>query len=569
MRDGLWRITDRWFGRGGRLGAVILMVLACGSASETAPEDRPRPVAMPRDASASPLLRLSDGGRYRVSLRPASGEVPLGRIHSWIFHVETLDGEYFAPARITVGGGMPQHGHGFTTDPRVTQVLAEGDFLVEGVKFHMSGDWIIRFEVVGAGSSDMASFDVHVEQPGEAAERSNEWSPAEIRLLKSLSISSLPAPEPSLSNPVVGDPRAARLGHRLFFEPRLSANAEISCASCHLPELYFSDGRARSMGLAETSRNAPTVVGLASSSWFFWDGRRDSLWAQALAPMEAAAEMGNTRLAVVRFVTRDPRYRDAYREIFGVPPDFADESVFPAQASPYGDGVARAAWQALPAERREQVNRAFANVGKAIAAYERLLVPGVSRFDAYADALGGADTGPGGGPLSQQEVAGLRLFVDAGRTQCLRCHNGPLLTNQSFHDIATGRLGALPDLGRFLGAQSLLLDEFNCLGPYSDSPAESCRELEFLDRRTIGEKAGAFKTPTLRGVAETAPYLHDGSMATLEEVMDHYRDPPPEPGHELTPLELSDEEVAQLIAFLRALSGGVAADPVWLAPPSS
>jgi hypothetical protein len=162
-RDESRRITGQWLAGGGWLGAVVLMALACGPATETAPEDPSRPAAKDREATVSPLLRLSDGGRYRVSLRPASGEVPLGRIHSWIFHVETLDGDYFVPARITVGGGMPQHGHGFMTDPRITQVLAEGDFLVEGVKFHMSGDWIIRFEIVGAGSGDMVSFDVHVE----------------------------------------------------------------------------------------------------------------------------------------------------------------------------------------------------------------------------------------------------------------------------------------------------------------------------------------------------------------------------------------------------------------------
>jgi len=401
-----------------------------------------------------------------------------------------------------------------------------------------------------------------------AAPRSvSQWSPAEIQLLESLSIASLPALPPSPSNRVADDPRAARLGHRLFFEPALSANGEISCATCHLPELYFSDGRALSQGLAETPRNAPTVVGLAYSPWLFWDGRRDSLWAQALAPMEAAAEMGATRLAVVRFVTGDPRYRAAYVALFGEPPDFADESLFPEQASPYGDPAARVAWGALDPDHREQVNRAFANVGKAIAAYERILVPGPSRFDVYVAALVEGKPGPGEGSLSQDEIAGLRLFVDAGRTQCLRCHNGPLLTNHGFHDIATSRLGALPDLGRFLGVQSLLLDEFNCLGRYSDAPAEACQELRFLDRREIGEKAGAFKTPTLRGVAETAPYLHDGSMATLEEVMDHYRDPPPEPGHELPRLDLSDAEVAQLVAFLKALSGGVAVEPAWLAPP--
>jgi hypothetical protein len=116
-----------------------------------------------REQTDPTLPRLSDGGHYRVWLRPASGEIPLGQIHSWILHVETVDGAYFDPTRIAVSGGMPQHGHGFVTDPRVTTVLGDGDFLVEGVKFHMGGDWILRFEIVGARAGDLATFDVHVE----------------------------------------------------------------------------------------------------------------------------------------------------------------------------------------------------------------------------------------------------------------------------------------------------------------------------------------------------------------------------------------------------------------------
>jgi cytochrome c peroxidase len=343
-----------------------------------------------------------------------------------------------------------------------------------------------------------------------ASPKRDRWSPAEVQLLQSLSIASLPALEPAPSNRVATDPRAARLGHRLFFEPRLSANGEISCMTCHRPGRDFADDEAKSSGLGQTSRNAPTLIGAAYSPWQYWDGRRDSLWAQALAPLEARAEMGSTRLEVVRFVTTDPEYREAYADLFGPAPDFTDASRFPASASPYGDKEARAAWSRLPAEARQQVNRAFSNVGKAIAAYERLLVPGASHFDRYVEQLLDGEEDPAA--LSPDAIAGLRLFIDPARSQCLRCHNGPLLTNHAFHDIATNRFSRIPDLGRFVGVQSLLLDEFNCLGPYSDAPESACRELKFLNRREIGEKAGAFKTPTLRGVGRTAPYLHDGGQ---------------------------------------------------------
>jgi len=282
--------------------------------------------------------------------------------------------------------------------------------------------------------------------------------------------------------------------------------------------------------------------------------------------MESAVEMGNDRLVIARYVTANPRYAADYRALFGAPPDFRDASRFPERASPSGDAEARAAWARLPAAAQYEINRAFSNVGKAIAAYERLLRPGPSRFDRYVERLLSGDAAGAAQTLSEDEVAGLRLFVDAGRSQCLRCHNGPLLTNQSFHDVASSRLGPVPDLGRFIGIQSVLLDVFNCLGPYSDAPRESCRELRFLDRRESALKSGAFKTPSLREVARTAPYFHDGSLATLKQVIEHYRHPPEDPGSELTPLSLSNLEARQLAAFLGSLSGGIATPPEWLAP---
>jgi cytochrome c peroxidase len=244
-------------------------------------------------------------------------------------------------------------------------------------------------------------------------------------------------------------------------------------------------------------------------------------------------------------VTQDSRYRDAYRDIFGAAPEPSTE-----RASPYGDASARAAWSRMDETERQAINRAFANVGKAFEAYVRVLVPGKSRFDRYVD---------GSEQLTADEIAGLRLFIDGEKTRCLRCHNGPLLTNENFHDVATTRLGPIPDLGRFLGIQSLLLDDFNCQGRYSDAPRGGCTELEFLRTRELGETAGQFKTPTLRDVARTAPYFHDGSVPTLAAVMEHYRRPPPDSGSELLPLNLTDQEAAQLVAFLGTLSGGVAA----------
>jgi len=369
---------------------------------------------------------------------------------------------------------------------------------------------------------------------GEAADAlhpadatSGPWAAAEIALLESLSTAALPPPPPSASNRVADDPAAARLGHRLFFDPGLSRDGGVACATCHVPALLFTDGRVTSRGLADTSRNAPTLVGSAHSPWQFWDGRRDSLWAQALAPLETAAEMGSTRLAVVRYVAGDPRLATLYAEVFGASPVPKGLDRLPESAGPFGDRAEQDAWYRLSTADRKAVDTAFANVGKAIAAYERRLVPAPARFDRWVAGLRSGRPGRAEARLTEQEIAGARLFIDAGRTLCLRCHNGPLLTNQVFHDVGTALGdGRLPDFGRYLGLQSVLIDPFNCLGPYSDAAPEDCTELRFLETRHAEAEMGKFKTPTLRGLPRTAPYMHDGRFATLEEVIDHYRSPP-------------------------------------------
>lgn len=405
------------------------------------------------------------------------------------------------------------------------------------------------------------------------APEANVWSTGDVALIESLSLGALGPPPPSPSNRVADDPAAAELGHRLFFDPGLSRDGSISCASCHRPELLFTDGRATSLGLGQTQRNAPTLVASAHSAWQFWDGRRDSLWAQALAPIEAAVEMGSTRLAVVHRVAGDARLSAMYQEVFGSVPVLADAKRFPERAGPFGNREEQDAWYRMAPADRKAIDTAFANVGKAIEAYERLLVPGPSRFDRWVEGLRAGDATrlerDPGARLSELEIAGLRLFLDPARSLCLRCHSGPLLTNHVFHDVGTA-LGEerLPDFGRFLGLQAVLIDPFNCLGPYSDAPPDACRELRFIDKRHAEAEMGKFKTPTLRGLPRTAPYMHDGRFATLEEVVDHYRSPPVGPQRlEITPLDIDGDEAAALVAFLRSLDGGIAADPVWLRAP--
>ena len=400
------------------------------------------------------------------------------------------------------------------------------------------------------------------------------WSAAQVSLLQSMSIDALGPPPEDPSNRVADDPDAAALGHLLFFESRLSSTRQVACASCHDPARFFTDGKPVSTGVGVTSRNAPTVVAAAYSPWMFWDGRRDSLWSQALAPFESGAEMNVTRVEVVRHVAGDPAASALYRKAFGSPAVAGDLTRFAARAGPYGDGPARDAWARVAPADREAIDRAFANIGKAIAAYQRLLVPGPGRFDRYVRSLGPQPSEDEATlELDKSELLGLRLFMDAGRSQCLRCHNGPLFTNQGFHRVGTdSTVEGVPEFGRFLGLQAVLVDPFNCLGAFSDAEPEMCREHRFLRLDHVDAEMGKFKTPTLRGLNKSGPYMHDGRFTTLEAVVEHYREPPPAGpgvpnGHELLPLALSTQESQALADFLLTLGAELRADPRWTTRP--
>ena len=358
--------------------------------------------------------------------------------------------------------------------------------------------------------------------------------------LASLWIGNLPPVPPDPSNAVADNATAAEFGHKLFFDPRLSANGTISCSTCHQPVRRFADGLPRGVALGQSKRNTPSIVGSAYSPWLYWDGRKDSQWSQALAPLEDPNEHGSSRLQVLHIVASVSEYRTYYESLFGSPPDLQDSA---------------------------QVDRAFANVGKAIAAYERLLVPGASRFDRYVEHVEDGGDHLDQDILSREEVRGLRLFL--GEARCTECHNGPLFTNNEFHN--TGLLsppGETPDRGRIDGVREVLADPFNCLGAFSDDAERRCDELSYV--RTGIELVGATRTPSLRNLEPTAPFQSKGQLATLSTVLDHYDNAPQAMiGHnESKALYLRAFELRALEAFLSTLDGPVAADERWLNPPT-
>jgi cytochrome c peroxidase len=333
-----------------------------------------------------------------------------------------------------------------------------------------------------------------------------------------------PAPRDP-SNRVSGNPAAIALGQRLFFDARLSADGAVACATCHAPAKAWTDGRKQAAGLAPLERNAPSILNAGLLRWFSWDGGADSLWAQALRAMLDPREMGGGAPLVAKVVRSDAALDCRYRAAFGGPQ--ADDE------------------------------RLLVDAAKAIAAFVETRTSARTPFDEFRDALARGDREAAARyPLAAQR--GLQLFV--GRGNCSVCHFGASFTNGEFHDVgvpfmlAPGRV----DAGRHGGIKRLLADPYNLLGKYSDDPsrasATKTRHVE-LQHANFGQ----FKTPSLRNVALTAPYMHDGRLATLRDVVRHYSELDLERLHThgeqlLRPLKLSDREGDDLIAFLESLT---------------
>ncbi len=398
--------------------------------------------------------------------------------------------------------------------------------------------------------------------PATTAELAAELGLSAVELRRILALGPLGEPPADPTNRFADDDEAAALGHRLFFDARLSGDGSVSCATCHEPAKAFTDGRAISVGTGKGLRNAPTVLDSAHQRWLTWDGRADSLWSQALQPFERSFEMDGDRTAIVKTVLADPELRAIYESTFRPAPSVAWLDALPEQARPIADDPndpAVQAWASLSEEDREVIDACFANLGKALAAYQRRLRGGDTKLDRFVRGLKEGDR-ESLAALSPEAVAGLRLFV--GRAGCIQCHEGPMLSDGEFHlvGVPTPGGGMPSDAGRFLGARIVKEDAFNAAGRHSDDPSGAAA-LRVATLAVSPETWGAFRTPSLRHVGRTSPYMHAGQMPDLESVvlfystlegavqLDHHRE------QVLVPLGLSDEESAALLAFLRSLDG--------------
>ncbi len=327
-------------------------------------------------------------------------------------------------------------------------------------------------------------------------------------------------------NRASGNMAAIRLGQRLFFEKRLSANGKVSCATCHQPRRGFQDGRPAARGLAPGTRNTPGLFNVRHQHWFGWDGGHDSLWSASLRPILDPREMGGSAARSARLLAASPTLACEYREAFGKPPLAADPEL-------------------------------LVNLAKAIAAWQETLVSPPTAFDRFREALARQDAAA----MARYPAAarrGLRLFL--GHGQCATCHAGPLFSNGEFGDIGVPFFlkpeGVDP--GRQGGIKHLLASPYNGLGAFNDDStranATGTRHLR-PEHRNFGE----FKVPTLRNLRLTAPYMHNGSLATLREVVRHYSELDEERLHSdgeriLRPLHLNEAQIDDLVAFLESLS---------------
>jgi cytochrome c peroxidase len=377
----------------------------------------------------------------------------------------------------------------------------------------------------------------------------HDWNGEEVQILRSLWIRSLPPVPPDPSNDYADDGQAAELGRKFFFDTRFSGNKKVSCATCHREDYFFTDDLPLAHGMGTTARRTMPLEGTAYYPWLFWDGRKDSLWSQALGPLESIVEHGISRIFAVS-VIKD-HYEKEYESVFGPLPAVMKIGKLPARPA-VDDPGAYKAWLRYSVEDRRTVNEVYSNFGKAIAAYVRTIMPGESRFDRYVAVVVGDDSGDPARILNSQEAEGLRLFI--GRAKCTNCHIGPLFTNAGFHNLGIPPSSGMPfDPGRKEGIGLVLADEFNCLGPYSDASGKECQQLWYMDTDD-SKYIGAMKTPTLRNVVQRPPYMHAGQFSTIREVLEFYRQSKnPEIGHQ----DLTDEDLAALEAFLGTLSGPI------------
>ncbi len=314
---------------------------------------------------------------------------------------------------------------------------------------------------------------------------------------------------PDPSNRVSGQPAAVALGRQLFFDERLSRFGVLACAGCHKPDKAWGDGRMRASAAAELDRNTPHLFDVRHLQWFGWDGGADSLWAQSIRPILDPREMAASPEHVNGAIAGDATLAMSYARAFGAPAS------------------------------RHTPERTLVNAAKALAAFQETIVSPRTPFDAFRDALQSNDQ-RAIAAYPPSALRGLRLFV--GAAQCATCHAGPRFATDAFHNVGVPLQvqGKREDRGRPGGLEKLARSPYRRDGRWSDARGRAAR----VSPAEPAVIEGAFRVPTLRNVARTGPYMHNGSVPTLAMAVPHG----PQGDR------LSADEVADLVAFLETLT---------------
>ena len=388
------------------------------------------------------------------------------------------------------------------------------------------------------------------------AEQQLQFSTAEIKKISSLSSQAYPDDKKSgLSE----NKAAIALGSTLFFSRQLSGDNTIACASCHDPLKNWANHQAiTSLRPAyPATRHVPSLWGVKYNRWYFWDGRADSLWSQALQPIERLDEMAGNRTKIAHLIVQDNNLRHRYEAIFGKLPTLLLTTNLAVNARPVWSNPQHpehCAWLRFSPEIREHINRLFTNIGKAIAAFEETLVSHNSPFDRFAMQLSQPYNAlTNSSFLSTKAQRGLKLFI--GKAGCTNCHFGANFSDGEFHHSFL--VSIQQDVGRYAGIKALLKDPFNGRSPFNDE-TKTLKKLKYVYQNISFR--GQFKTPSLRNVAQSYPYMHTGEFKNLYEVLDYYNtisDRQNAKKHQeivLTSLNLSKKEINELVEFLNSLS---------------